>query len=389
MLACAFAAAGALAEEGPYRVGAGVRLGHDDNVFRAPAGRELATRHTTWRAFAGLDETISRQRLQGYAELLRSDYAGAPQLDHGGHAWRASWDGATVGAWSWRVFADGRRALASYDGVVDDAHRVRNVETVRRLGAAVQRGMQARWIARLGVGHRRVDHSAAAWAGDELRADTLEAGAVHRPLGPLTTSLGVRLGRGRFPQALAAADGFVADRYDRRDLDFGLEWVPTGASELSLRLSATREDRKLIEERSFRGITGRFSWQWQPTGKTRLTATLLRDTGSEAAFLAVPGEGAPATGGSTTSRTTASAGLRVDWQATAKIALGASAFTARRRFGGGGQDDSNVAALVVRYAPTRLSAISCEVSRLGRSGTFPSAAYRATTHTCAAQIAFD
>jgi hypothetical protein len=394
VVAGTIAAAPARAEHSPYTFGAGVRLGHDDNVFRAPAGQELASRSTTWRAFAGVDETISRQRLRAHLELRRTDYAAAGQLDHDGYTWRAAWDGATAGAWSWSLTADGRRALTSYDAVVEPTRRVPDLETLRRFGAVVQHGLRAQWVARAGLNHRRIGHSSAAFASDELRVDGLEAGVLHNPGGVLTPSLGVRLARGRYPQARLGADGsFVADRYERRDIDLGARWVPSGASEISARLSATREDRSVAEERSFRGTTGRLSWQWQPAGKTRLTTTVLRDTGSEATFLNLPGE---LPGSSDSSRTITALLARVDYQLTAKTSFALSWWQARRDHAAGAltaepaRERSHVAALMARYEPTRNSVVACELARSRRASSGGiSSPYHARTTACSAQLAFD
>jgi hypothetical protein len=397
-------AATAHAETGPYRIGAGLSFARDDNLFRAPAGEETSDRITTYSIFGGVDETIGRQRLRANADLRRTNYDERGDLDHNGYGLTLGWSGATVGEVSWDLGYTARRSLASYTNVLEAERRVRNLETNRQATASVQVGLQAQWVAGLNASHRRIDYSAPEYADDQLRVDSVGANVLWNPLGPVSLSLGPRVSKGRYPQARDLGGGvFQADEFDRKDIDFGIKWVATGASTLNARLSLTRQTFDVLGDRDFEGATGQLRWQWQITGKTRLDAVLSRDTGSETSFFMTDILGAPQRGTGDNSRVTNSLAARIDLEATAKTSFALSGYLAERRLaassrlGDGsafvdieGNERAGSVALSVRYTPTRNSVLGCEAAHHRRaSSSVLSSSYRANTLGCSAQLAFD
>ncbi|HSB22608.1 MAG TPA: hypothetical protein VLE94_05800 [Burkholderiaceae bacterium] len=376
----------------------------DDNVFRAPTGEEVSDNYSTVSLFGALDETISRQRVNAKVRLNRNHYRERHDLDHTSGDGDLHWTGETVGPLSWDIAYIGRRGLTSYATVVDPAQRVPNVETNQQASAALQLGLQSQWVAGLTLAHRRIDETAPQFVSSELRVDSAGANLLWNPLGPVSLSIGPRFSHGRYPQARDLGDGaFLADEFDRRDLDFGLKWVPDGASTLNARLSLTRQTFDVLEDRDFDGATGLVSWTWQATGKTKLQAVLTHDTGSETSFFTSDVFGSSQRGTSDSSQSTTLAALRIDYEATAKVSFGVSGSYARRHLSASSQLDggtpiadesgnerSGRVALAVRYAPTRNALLSCDVGRERRStDTALSSPYRATTGGCAAQFALD
>lgn len=395
---------GAHAESTPYRLGAGVAYGSDDNVFRAPAGEEVSDRYTTLSVFGGVDETISRQRVLGKLKVSRIQFQEHQELDYTGGDGVARWTGETVGSFSWDLSYVGHRGLTSYALVDDAQQRVPNVETNQQVAAGFQLGMQSQWVAGLNLSHGRIDETSTQFAANELRLNSAGVNVLWNPLGPLSVSVGPRFSHGLYPKAQDLGGGvFEPAEFDRGDVDVGIKWVPDGASTLNGRLSLTRQTFDVSEDRDFRGVTGLISWTWQATEKTRLQAVLTRDTGSETSFFVSDVVGSPQRGTSDSSQYTSIAALRVDYEATAKVSLGLSGSYAKRRLttssspNGGvpvAGESGNVrighVALGVRYAPTRNALISCDVG-YGRRNTDSdlSSPYRATTAACAAQLAVD
>ena len=404
-IACAgLIAAGAHAETGPYKLGAGLSYGRDDNLFRAPQGQEVADHYVGATVFGGVDETIGRQRVTANLDVRHVDYSERNDLDHTGYGLALGWKGETVGPLSWDLAYSARRSLASYATVLEAERRIANIESNRQASAGVQLGLQAQWVVGLNLAHRSIDYSAPEYADDQLRVDTVGANVLWNPLGPVSLSVGPRVSRGRYPQARDLGGGvFQADEFTRHDIDFGVKWLATGASTLNARLSLTRQTFDVLGDRDFSGATGLVSWEWQATGKTKLSTVLSRDTGSETSFFTTDILGAPQRGTGDNSRVTNSAAARLDYEATAKTSFSLTARYAERRLAASsrlsdgaafvdieGNERSGSALLAARYAPTRNSLVSCEIGHHRRaSNSVLSSSYRANTVGCAAQLAFE
>lgn len=397
-------AAAAQAQSSPWSLTAGVTFGHEDNLFRAPAGEEIGA---TWRSVSlagSLDETLGRQRVQAEVSVRDNRYGDREDLDNTGYGLQLGWNGATAGNISWRLSAGTDRRLASYATVLTAQRRVANLETTRQAVASAQLGLAAQWVAGLTLSHRRLDYSAEAYATDRYELDSVALSATWQPLGPLSASIGPRFTRGRYPQARQAEDGsFQADGFDRHDLDLALNWAASGASTLSARLSVTRQRYTLLSDRDIDGATGLLSWRWQPTGKTNFSAALSRDTGSETSFFdtALLGEVLRGTGDNSTLTTALVLGAEYAASAKLRVALGARylqrdlAASSRLDIDGepldlgsaAGEDRSGQLTLGLRYAPTRNSSIGCDWAHARRAAdTTLSSSYRATSVSCSAQL---
>jgi hypothetical protein len=394
----------AWAEANPYSLGASLTLGSDNNLFRAPAADAVSDRYLTASVFAGVDQRISRQRIEANVALHSSHYRERGDLDNTGHGLRLGWSGATAGEISWNLSYGEQRSLASYIGVVDPALRVANMETNRQALASVQVGLRAQWLANVTLTHRTIDYSAASYAAEEVRLDAIGLGVKWNPLGPLSVSVGPRHTRGRYPQGRAVAAGdFEATGFERDDIDLGVTWVATGASTITARLSATRQQDDELSERDFNGATGQLGWQWAATGKTRVNTTLSRDTGSETSFFTLPTPEQPTRGTGDNSRLTNAVAVRIDHELTGKITLGLGGGYAERQLsattlvddGSGvlvastesGRERSGNVSLGLRYAPTRNSLVACSLGHARRAArTSLSSPYRVDTASCSVQM---
>lgn len=401
--ACLAGLAGtAQAETSPYSLGAGLSAGTDNNVFRAPPGLEVSDRYVVASVFAGADQTIGRQRLQANATLRRSQFQERKDLDNTGYGVQLGWNGATAGDLSWNLSYAANRNLASYATILEPERRIANIETSRQASAGLQLGLLAQWVATATLSHRSIDYSAASYADDRYRLDSVGFGVQWNPLGPLSVTVGPRFTRGRYPQARTAADGTAQpDQFDRRDLDLSLNWMASGASTLSTRLSITRQQYELLSDRDYDGATGQVTWAWAATGKTRVNASISRDTGSETSFFTLSFLGQPLRGTGDNSQLTTSFTGRLDHELTGKISLSLSAHYAQRRLsassllGDGalvlsseaGRERVGSVSLAARFLPTRTTALGCEIAHHRRAAdTTLSSPYRADTLSCSAQV---
>lgn len=392
----------ALAETSPYSFGAGLSAGTDNNVFRAPSGQEVSDRYVVASLFAGADQLIGRQRLQANATLRRSQFQQRKDLDNTGYGVQLGWNGATAGDVSWNLSYAANRNLASYATILEPERRIANIETSQQASAGVQLGLVAQWLANATLSHRSIDYSAAAYADDQYRLDSAGFGVQWNPLGPLSATAGPRFTRGRYPQASTAADGTVQpDQFDRHDFDLSLNWVASGASTLSTRMSITRQQYELLNDRDYDGATGQVTWAWTATGKTRVNASISRDTGSETSFFTLTFLGQPLRGTGDNSQLTTSFTGRLDHELTGKIALSLAAHYAQRRLsassllGDGslvlaseaGRERVGSVSVSMRFVPTRAMALACEIAHHRRAAdTTLSSPYRADTLSCSAQI---
>lgn len=392
-------------DERPVAVGAGIRLGSDDNVFRAPASQAFSSNYVSASAHASTALTSGRQRLEARGELRATRYDRRSDLNNEGFGLDLAWRGSSAGNLSWTVAYSAGRQLASYASTVRSDQRVANVETSQRLSADGQLGLYGQWVALAHLSHRRLDYSAAAYASDRIRLDALGAGVRWNPLGPLTLQGGPRLTLGYQPDASVAADGSVrSERFTRYDADLQATWVASGASTFDARLSLTEIRYDRLADRDFQGATGSLGWRWQPTGKTRLNLVAQRDTGSETSFVTFDFLGTPLQGTGDSSRLTSRLTGRLDLQATGKIGLYLIGTAAERSLAAStrldalgavisdesGSERSASLSVGVNYRPLRTLQFICEVQQARRAtSTSLSSPYRVNAGWCGAYLNID
>jgi hypothetical protein len=117
--------------------------------------------------------------------------------------------------------------------------------------------------------------------------------------------------------------GVEPDKMDRKDIDFTATWVPSGLSTLTGRISLTKVDHTAPSRADFNGVTGAVTWEYVPTGKTKIRSSLIRDTGNETSFLALTQLGLSSLRFDN-NRLNWIAVLEGDWEATAKILVNGS-----------------------------------------------------------------
>ena len=206
------------AESTPYSVGAGISYNSDNNLFRAPRGQEVSDRFVIASVFAGVDETISRQRLRANARLRHSWYDERDDLDHNGYSLQLGWDGATANEITWSLAYAANRGLASYSNLVAPALQVRNLETSHQASATLQIGLKAQWVANTTLSHREIKYSAPEFATERLKLDSIGVGVQWNPLGPL--SVYFKQGRAKVELGLGRGKKRGDNREDvRREID--------------------------------------------------------------------------------------------------------------------------------------------------------------------------
>jgi hypothetical protein len=356
-------------EDRPWFVGVSQEFRWESNILNTPSN-ELSDTLSATSLFGGANARFGRQRLRGDLALTHARYRRLSERDTDG--WRAgvALDWETVGRLSGTVAARSQRQQAEPNVGVVPQVSLSNVERSDEIEARARLGGTALLVIEGGVGHRRVDFSAPEFAWREYRQDNVDGSVSWRPSDLLTLSLGASAAQTDY-QAPAPGD-IRADASDRRSIDLGARWVVSGASSLSGRLSATREDYERATAQDFSGVTGFVTWNWQPTGKLSLATTLARDTGQELSFLRDE-ESARITA-TDFARVSNRLSVNAGYEATAKIRVNAGLTHLRRSLvdtvsGARGRDNSTALTVGARWAATRTVTIGCSAGRVSRSAS--------------------
>jgi hypothetical protein len=387
-----------VAQVQPWSWGARQTLTHDNNLYRlsdtavASTGASRSDTVSATTLSAGLDQTVSRQRLRAEAALDILRYAKNDQLDHEGHTLAVGWQGATVDRLSAEAWASRVRVLRPFDTRIVDGSSLRNIETSQAVGAGLRLGGEGRLTMEGGLIGRDVDFSARAAPTTALRSHSLQAGLRWRPEGSGTLGLGLRRTEGRYPE--------LGDRWTTNAIDLSARWEPSGASQLWLRLSPLRARHARAEARDLSGLSGAAQWQWEPTGRLRLTARLLREAGADAGserwgdsdVIVRPGSVDDARW---LTRATLGLGYDIGAKTRAELTVGHTSralVTLTPEASGGaaasGSDRTNQVGVGLRWAPWRSVELGCDASLERRTARGPlSTPYSAHAFGCFGSLA--
>jgi hypothetical protein len=366
LLAAAVAAPAAQAQSSPWYVGVSQTFSRESNLIRLrdgqalPAGLVEDDSVSTTALVAGIDQRIGRQRVSGSGSLRDSRYRNNGAFDSRGYSGKLTLD--------WETLAD---LSGSAGVVVERAQRADlrdrfgrfivdgNLESSRRLSGSARYGFAGPLSVEFGGSYAKVQYSSASAAYAEYTQDALSAAVRYRLGGATSVALGLRRTDIDYPNLLVQLPD-PRDKRRRDDVDLTLQWLPSGASRLDLRLSQGRTRYEQFSERDFRGATGALGWSWQASGRTRLELRASRDTGqnSDLATTAF-------------SQLTDSLRAGADYSLSAKVGAGLSAQWYRRKLDGSGQfvsgitgsDRGTVATLALRYAPLRSLTLGCQLQR--------------------------
>lgn len=368
------------ADPNPYYIGTSLAVTHDSNVLRQP--NALSDTYYSIGLLGGIDQPIGRQRFYASGVLQNNRFEGLQQLDNTSYGVKAALDWATLYNLSGTLSFSGKENLFNSAETNTIRTTRRNLEKSDQSLARVKYGLASLLSLEGSFTHRRLSYSDP--ASDRLRGltqDIVSAGISYRPSAGLTLGTALRHTQGDY------VSGFS---FRRNDLDLTATWVPTGLSTVYARLSAGRQTGQSVNfKTNFSGLTGYANWLYQPTGKLQLNTWISRDTGAENGFLNFNSQQVGGVGD--TSRTTDTASLDANYDATAKIRVNANLRTSHRSLAENalnGRDTLNRASIGLTYRPLRNVSATCTVGRDQRtaSGAPISYSYQANTASCYAQI---
>lgn len=399
------AAMPALAETSPWYLGVAQTFTHDSNVRRVaddrvlPPGTSRSDTISSTALVGGIDQPIGRQRVYGTLNVSGNRYSGNKGLDNTSYSLNLGLDWATVNRISGNLSLLLDQQAAVYETLNASNTLLLNSNNARtdQLDARFRMGVVTRYTLEGSLGWRKRSYSAANYDGEEFTQHSGSVGLRWNPSDLLNVGVALRLTQANYPRFRAlAGGGFESDTLDRQDIDLTVGYRPSGASDLSLRLSPTRTRYDRNTTADFSGLTGSLTWNWRATGKTTLTALLSRDTGQSADAVVI---GISNSALIDQASTVTALGLRANHELTGKISLTASLDHSRRALeqavtvGGTnvgsltGKDHTTALRLGARWLPTRSTQLSCNLGTERRSSDqVLAAAYSANTVACTGQF---
>lgn len=379
------------AQEQPWTLGAAQAFTHDSNVFRRSGDEESDTISST-SVFGSLNFTPGRQRLYLTGRASENRYDKLKQLNNTSYSVSTGLEWQTIEHLSGSLRYTGRQSLGDY--TVVGTPDVKNVEKAQAASAGVRWGFTSDLGVEGNVEKRKIDYSIS--NERDSTQDVASLGVRWGGGGQLALGVTARVSKSETPlyQPLLPESilGVVVlgpvepDEGDRRDIDFTATWTPSGLSTITGRLSLTKEDHTAPSRADISGLTGAVTWDYQPTGKTKIRTSLIRDTGNQTSFLSLTQIGLSGLR-TDNNRMNWVALVGADWEATAKILVNGTLRYIRGTLDTvtGSSYNSNTTRLDLgaRYLATRTITLGCNLSHeQGSSGSF-----KGNTAGCFGQIA--
>lgn len=386
LIAWSCAAAPAWAQDDsadPYYIGVSTAYTQDSNLFKASDGAaRVRDSYTSTGLLAGVDQPFGRQRFFANGNVRENRFNDTKRLNNTSYGLNVGLDWSTIERISGAVSYARNESLVDYASLnlLQEVVTAKNIQDTEQFSASVRYGITARVGLVGGYQKRDVRLSAPEFADRQYDQNVANLGVTYGASGLLTLGTGVRR---------TETDFANNETTSRNDLDFTATWVPSGLSTVTGRISATSETGGQGGRRDFSGTTGSLGWAYRPTGKLAFVTSLARDTGTELTFLDFTPTGEPVN--ADFNRVVTRGLVGVNYEATAKIRLNASASQSRSRrlnnAGDGNSETSNRYALGVSYQPMRTVTLGCNANRETRSavsGAF--GGYDAEVIGCSAEL---
>ncbi len=287
----------------PYYFGGSLGLTHVSNIYRTPVGATPAPDTsnsdtvTTVSLLGGVDLRLGRQHLRADASVQSNHYARNENLNNLGYNGRTSLDWSTINNISGTVSLGGSRQLSSnVPGYGYSPVYVKNVQTDYSVDSVARIGLVTRWTLEGDVGYNRRSFSAPQYKPLDYNQTYYSLGPVYRPSEGLRIGVDLRHTRGSLPFYTQDIDintfqlVYVADDFNRNDVDLNVFWKASGANQFEARLSRGRSHHVTGAGQDFSGFTGQLNWAWQPTGHLSFNTQLIRDTGLQTSFSSFLGQ---------------------------------------------------------------------------------------------------
>jgi hypothetical protein len=194
-----------------------------------------------------------------------------------------------------------------------------------------------------------------------------------------------RVDEGRFPNRQVVAGSTLDNAYEQRSLGLSGEWRPGGHSKFNARIDSVTRNFQQLQQRNFTGTTRKLGYEWNPSAKTGLSASYVREI-------------SPLEDVRTNFVLNTGLSLRATYAISGKLSLIGSYDRSVRDFLGDAaqvlgtaparRDLTRSAALTLGYALSRNGSATLALQRETRGSNVQFLDFEATTVVVGAQIAF-
>ena len=259
------------------------KVTHDDNVFRLSKNADPAsaigststgdTYHTTSLGF-NFDVPVSRQRFQAGYTWNATRYNRFTGLDLDGHDARATWLWQLGNDLSGQLGYAENLSLASFAYIQTGTPDPLETRQAFLNGAFL---VTPRW--RLQAGWRGLEQTNGDPALQTNDINIVSTDVALSYITPANNSVGLstRVEDGRYPNREFMPGSSLDDAYRQYGAGIVVDWTLTGASRLTARADHVSRRYEHLPQSDVDGYTARVEYNWKPTGKLSLAATVLRD----------------------------------------------------------------------------------------------------------------
>lgn len=349
---------------------------YDSNLFRLDESEyalvpQLSDQYGILSAGLNVDWRPGRQRVLASASKSLVRYAKNTRLDYDGSDYRLRWNWQLGNHWSGQVAVSEGVTQSNFSDLA--GLRVNNRITRSNRSADGEWQFHPRWRVALGAAASVSENSTPQQQPSDYEENSLTTSVAYRT--PKGSSLRGQLRRvdGSFPRR---PPGSLDRAYTQTEYNLLGDWAMSGKLALRSRLGYLQRENDTLSQRDFSGLTGRLAADYSPSGKVAMNWALYREI--------VNSDDVAATYQQSTGTS-----LGASWQATAKLALRASASYENRRFAGdpgfavagaARRDENSLSgALSLSYAPLRMAAIEIGVQAGQRDSNVARSDY--TFHT--------
>jgi hypothetical protein len=278
---------------------------HDDNLFRLSDGVTIPSSrsdniHTL--GFVGtFDKTISLQKLHAQVSIQDSHYESHSFLNNQPYSANLSWFWALGHNFTGQLSHSGTRNISSFETL---QREVKDVYTTGTDSASIRYRVHPDWFVGAATQIYNATHSLSSYSTSNV--DVRENRVVLEHIRPNGDEFQLRWIRrdGDYPNHV----GGINYAFEERQLDAVVTMAFTGASSVTGSFGRLQRRNPYMPERDYSGQIGRLAWNWLPTGKLSLTASIERSLGAKEDILS-------------TFALTDTLHLGATWAATEKIQL--------------------------------------------------------------------
>lgn len=324
-LYCFPAVAASTASTDGVQLLAGIGWAHDDNLLRqadgvAAFGNGRSDSYRTFEAGVVLDQHISRQRIAATAKVSKTAFDRFRQLDYTGRNLQATWFWEIGDRFDGHLGGLYLQTLAPYTDFNSDQ---RNLRQQRRQEADAGWLLHPSWKLRAGAVRDKTSYDLTVQRFNNRTETALETELLYQPRGGSTLGLVARRIKGSYPFRRPSITTGLLDDFTQDELKLRVYWLVTGSTIVQGLAGYVRRAQPSYGAGATSGVNGRVDVVFTPRGPVGYQAGVWRDFAPiESPFISYT--------------LNQGASLGVNWAASARVTIEASALYERRASAGRG-----------------------------------------------------